>query len=146
MSKMRDLFNNLFTQAVDPDGRVAMTCHPKCYRDRFGNEHHCVTCALSQLPYDGQPPSVASSDTSRAAADSVSESAAAMRAKVYNHVVLAQVWGSTCDEVEEALNMRHQTVSARVRELVLMGLIADSGQRRKTRSGRSAAVWIRRAK
>lgn len=37
--------------------------------------------------------------------------------------------------------MRHQTASARVRELVLAGLIEDTGKRRKTRSGRGARVY-----
>ena len=95
-----------------------------------------------RAPYGGLPPSVSSSDTSREAAVSMSHVAHALRTKAYNYIVSHE--GATCDEIENALNMRHQTASARVRELVLLGVIVNSGQRRKTRSGRSASVWIRK--
>ena len=44
-------------------------------------------------------------------------------------------------EVEAVTSLRQSTVSARVNELVAAGLLVDSGARRKTRSGRSAAVY-----
>jgi len=50
--------------------------------------------------------------------------------------------GSTCDEAEEGLDMKHQTASARLRELVLKEFIVDSGMRRRTRSGRGARVYV----
>lgn len=50
--------------------------------------------------------------------------------------------GATDDEVEAVTGMRHQTASARRRELVLKGLVRDSGLRRETRSGRNATVWV----
>jgi len=50
--------------------------------------------------------------------------------------------GLTCDEVELQLYLRHQTASARVRELAQKGHIKDSGERRATRSGRTAIVWV----
>jgi predicted transcriptional regulator len=50
--------------------------------------------------------------------------------------------GMTCDEVEIALGLTHQTASARVNELMKKKLIIDSTLRRKTRSGRKATVWI----
>lgn len=49
--------------------------------------------------------------------------------------------GLTCDEVEVIAGMKHQTASARIRDLYLEGAILDSGERRPTRSGRSAVVW-----
>ena len=49
--------------------------------------------------------------------------------------------GLTTDEVEEALDRTHQSISARVNALKDAGWIIDSGQRRKTRSGRDAIVW-----
>lgn len=49
--------------------------------------------------------------------------------------------GRTTDEVEEELNRTHQSISARVNALKDAGWIIDSGQRRKTRSGREAIVW-----
>lgn len=47
---------------------------------------------------------------------------------------------ATCDQIEQALNMRHQTASARVSELLKDGLIERTGERRKTRTGCGAAV------
>jgi hypothetical protein len=49
--------------------------------------------------------------------------------------------GLTCDEVEQALDRTHQSISARVNQLRDSGWIVDSGERRKTRSGRNAVVW-----
>ena len=49
--------------------------------------------------------------------------------------------GATCDEIEVALSMSHQTASARVRDLFKAGSIRDSGIRRNTRTGRKATVW-----
>ncbi len=89
--------------------------------------------------FGGNPPHVKDSDTSLAAAESMAETGRQVREKVFRHITLSG--GSTCDEIELALNMRHQTASARVRELALTGRIRDSGNRRKTRSGRQAVVW-----
>lgn len=50
--------------------------------------------------------------------------------------------GLTCDEIEKMMDGKHQTISARVNELRDKGWIKDSGQRRPTRSGRNAIVWI----
>lgn len=84
------------------------------------------------------PPSVPV-DTSEAAAESVAECAETMRQRVLDAILAMD--GATCDEVEERLNMKHQTCSARVCELRRMGMIRDSGKVRKTRSGRNAVVW-----
>lgn len=48
--------------------------------------------------------------------------------------------GATCDQIEIALDMAHQTASARVSELKKLRLIVDSGSRRETRTGSKAAV------
>jgi hypothetical protein len=79
-------------------------------------------------------------DTSTAAAKSVEISATALRKKVLDYVS-SQYDGVTCDEVEAKLVMRHQTCSARIRELVMFGQLIDTGRRRQTRSGRSARVY-----
>lgn len=63
------------------------------------------------------------------------------RMDVYDHIKF-QTFGATCDDVEVALGMKHQTVSARIRELVQMNLIVPRGVR-KTRSGRNATVWMK---
>ena len=50
--------------------------------------------------------------------------------------------GSTCDEVEVVLNLRHQTASCFIRFMTQEGVLKDSGSKRLTRSGRTAIVWI----
>lgn len=49
--------------------------------------------------------------------------------------------GSTCDQVEVGLELRHQTASCFIRFLTQDGFLRDSGERRITRTGRRAIVW-----
>jgi hypothetical protein len=86
-------------------------------------------------------PFVAGSDTSRDAARSMDEHAAPCRRAILAHIRDAPD-GATCDEIEVALRMRHQNASARLRELSLGEWIRDSGERRPTRSGRRARVYV----
>lgn len=92
------------------------------------------------LDFDA-PPFVRGSDTSEAAAEEIKPSAGHLRGLVAAHIS-GRSDGATCDEVEAALGMRHQTASARIRELALSGAISDSGKRRLTRSRRGAVVWV----
>ena len=89
-------------------------------------------------PYDA--PFVAGSETSEEAAKSIKPSS--LRSKVASMLRLRGLFGSTDDELEVSLGLRHQTVSARRRELGLLGKAKDSGVKRVTRSGRKATVWI----
>jgi hypothetical protein len=88
-----------------------------------------------ELPFVG-------TDTSLAAAAAAEPGAATVRGLVLYYIRRDAEVGATDDEIEEELGMRHQTVSARRRELVLQGFIKDSGERRQTRSGRKAIVWV----
>lgn len=90
---------------------------------------------------EAQVPFVWNSDTSRNAAKSIREGAAKLRERVRVAIARREHYGATCDELESLLEMRHQTCSARVHELAKVGAIVDSGERRKTRSGRKAAVY-----
>lgn len=90
--------------------------------------------------YNGLPPHVRWSDTSAAAALSMVGETSRIRRRVLWYVA-GCTQGATCDEVEVALDLRHQTASARIRELVLLGCLEDTHQRRRTRSGRTAVVW-----
>ena len=47
---------------------------------------------------------------------------------------------ATCDEIEQRLEMTHQSASAAINQLMRAGAIVANGSR-KTRSGRSARVW-----
>jgi len=77
-------------------------------------------------------------DTSAAAHEAIAPHAAAMRLKVLTHI--REVDGATCDEIEIALGMKHQTASARLTELVKSGHAYKTICRRPTRSGCSARV------
>lgn len=85
------------------------------------------------------PPFARGSDTSEAAAESVAELTGRLRTAVYRFIVDND--GASCDHIEQALNLRHQTASARVNELMRQGWIIDSGERPLTRSGRKAVLW-----
>lgn len=94
-----------------------------------------MTDLFTQAPY------VRRSDTSKAAAQEIAPVADSLRQRVLRAI---QTRGdATCDEIEVTLGMRHQTASARLRELVLGGFIEDTGTRRKTRSGRGAVVYAK---
>lgn len=86
-------------------------------------------------------PGYSNGSTSKDAATSVAPKAAALRLRILSELQLRGDVGATCDELEQAMDLSHQTASARLRELVLKGSIVDSGVKRLTRSSRSAIVW-----
>jgi predicted transcriptional regulator len=88
--------------------------------------------------YGGVPPH-SNATTSRAAAESVKPHATRLARLVLEHVRARG--GLTSAEAESELGLIHQTASARLRELVKLGLVADSGETRPTPSGRRAIVW-----
>lgn len=96
-------------------------------------------------PYaGGNAPSVAGSETSALAADAIEPQKLTLRDRVHAALCAARDAGEiglTDDEIEVVTGLKHQTASARRRELVLLSQVVDSGERRKTRSGRLATVW-----
>ena len=64
------------------------------------------------------------------------------RSTILVMIRLAGTRGYTCDELEIATGYRHQNAGARITELRASGLIADSGRRRATWSGRGARVYV----
>ena len=94
------------------------------------------------MPYTkGNVPFVGGSDTSEDAAISYEGSRAGDMMRVYK-CIASSLDGMTCEEVEHFIDMRHQTASARIRDLFLDNLIFDTGVRRKTSSGRTARVYM----
>jgi hypothetical protein len=91
--------------------------------------------------YPERPGSVAGCDTSEAAADSLADDVLTRLRKAVWDFIRLRPYGATCDEVEIALDLRHQTASARIRELVLKDKLTITNQRRPTRSGRGARVY-----
>ena len=60
---------------------------------------------------------------------------------VLQYVLAQREKGATDEEIAEATKLRESTARARRVELRDLGVIVDSGQRRKTRSRRLAIVW-----
>lgn len=79
---------------------------------------------------------------SDAAWESMREGRAVIRLKVVGYVSYCGTDGATCDEIEAALGLSHQTASARVTEAKARGEIVANGKRRRTRSGRWAGVYV----
>lgn len=108
---------------------------------------------MTAEPFNGQAPHVEGSDTSEGAARSIEGQKLTLRDRVHQALIDAREgsvsglpggtyrYGLTDDEIEVLTRLKHQTASARRRELVLLGLVVDSGHRRPTRSGRPATVW-----
>ena len=103
-----------------------------------------------RAPYSDQ-------DTSKEAAESIEPHLARMEKQVLDEIRLFSMkytdqnmttgevttgcLGRTDEEIEDATGLKHQTASARRRELVLKGLVEHTGEYRRTRSGRRAKVW-----
>lgn len=73
--------------------------------------------------------------------DSIRADKARLRSAVLDFIK-AHPFGCTSDEVEAGLGLSHQTVSARMTEAKADGKLVPTGERRKTRSGRNAAVYV----
>lgn len=92
--------------------------------------------------FDRPAPFVPASPTSKAAAVGIAPTSGTLRACVLSFIRGRGVSGATCEEVEHGLGLKHQTASARVRELAQEDLITNSQTCRKTTSGRAAVVWV----
>ena len=70
------------------------------------------------------------------------------RRKIIEHLHRVGIVGATCDELEASLGLSHQTCSARCSDLLRLNWILrkplgpGAYEKRKTRSGRNAAVLI----
>lgn len=81
-------------------------------------------------------------DTSRAAAVSMAPSVGQLQSMVLAHIRSCHWQGVTDDEGEHRLGLHHTTYAPRRNELVKLGLVEDSGNRRVATSGRRQKVWI----
>ena len=77
-------------------------------------------------------------DTSEAAAESIKPKAETIRGLVLNHL---RDYDMTTDEMAARLDLDKLSVRPRFSELREMGLVHDTGRRRKNLSGKSAIVW-----
>ena len=72
--------------------------------------------------------------------DKIEPSKVILRKKILSFVSENQ--GATTEEIAIGLNLRYTTASARCSELKRSGMLVDSGTRRLTSSGTSAAVLV----
>ena len=93
---------------------------------------------------DFSAPFQPASETSREAAKAIEGSGASLRAQLLAFLRLeaSQGWdGWTDEELQRVLPMNPSTERPRRIELVRLGLVEDSGEKRRTASGRLATVW-----
>lgn len=72
------------------------------------------------------------------AADHAASAAATLRAQA---LALLRTRSLTADEIAAALGRSVLSVRPRISELVTLGQVEDTGERRRNRSGRRASVW-----
>lgn len=92
------------------------------------------------FPYRGEAPSQAHSPTSVAAAASIQKAIGPLHRDVLCFLEM-NPQGATDEEMQRHLNMPANTQRPRRRELQLMNRIVDSGETRRTQSGRAAVIW-----
>lgn len=81
-------------------------------------------------------------DTEREAAGSVAPVTGALRRRVLDLLTDAGALGLTDDEGGRLLGGDRLTFGRRRNELARVGLVVDSGRRRRNPNGRSAVVWV----
>ncbi len=80
--------------------------------------------------------------TSTLAYESIIPHVSRLASMVHTAIIARGLGGSTCEEIEVKLRLKHQTCSARITELKDKGLVRDSGRRGQTSSGRKAVIWV----
>ena len=88
--------------------------------------------------------------TSREAFESVNRGDIPMSHMILDYISQQGMYGATCDEVEAYSGGLHQSVSAQIRMLVKKKLLVgkenslekDKLEKRSTRTGRRAIVWV----
>ena len=84
-------------------------------------------------------------ETSIDAGESIAPDLRRMRKKTYDAIAAAGAIGMTPIECSEKTGLERWTVQPRFTELKKLGLIVDSGMRRRNPSGRNAIAWIAKA-
>lgn len=97
---------------------------------------------MTQSPLNFNSPFQSHSETSIDAARSIRSDTGRLRAMVLDYIRNASTpYGATDEEIQRVLGMNPSTERPRRVELVNLGLVRDSGYKRKTSSGRLAVVW-----
>ncbi|MCG7348949.1 hypothetical protein [Sphingomonas sp. ACRSK] len=85
-------------------------------------------------------PGTQDQDTSQAAAEAIAPEAHLLRGRAL--AVVKRSNGLTADEVAGRLGLSILSIRPRLTELSRLGLVRDSGLRRRNASGRKAIVWL----
>lgn len=93
--------------------------------------------------FDDGLPHQRHSETSRSAAEAAAGGARSQRKAVFD-LLKANEQGLTDEEIQRMLAMNPSTERPRRIELLYAGLVMDSGEVRRTLSGRKAVVWRRK--
>lgn len=96
----------------------------------------------SQFPDDICVSRNQGNEQSRKAHENILPHKAEARLRVYEHIQSCGVRGATNWEIAQAFGVEQSSVSPRVTELLVAGLVIDSKLRRPTRSGSEARVVI----
>lgn len=81
-------------------------------------------------------------ETSIAAAQALAPKLGPLQRMAEKAIREAGKGGLTADELAERLDKDRYSIQPRTSELRRKGLIRDSGQRRKNRTGKQAIVWV----
>lgn len=92
------------------------------------------------MKYPEHPGHVAGSDTSLEAAISMDGEPRAKQTAVVRNTLARFPEGLTRDEIEVITGLLTASATARVAEMKRLGEVVDTGKRRPTRTGRTAAV------
>lgn len=95
---------------------------------------------LFSIPTYPSEPGAKVPGTSTEAAHKMQNRASALRDKVESLFLTGATL--TADECAEALHENVLAIRPRLSELVKMGLLVNTGERRKNASGMSASVWM----
>ena len=99
------------------------------------------------LIYEPRAPFIRDSETSKDAAESIKKDLSSMCRRVKD-TVNDSIDGLTCEEVEQHTGLKHQTASARLKDLRDMGFVEwrqdkeGKDRKRKTTSGRWAKIYF----
>lgn len=97
---------------------------------------------MTQQSFDfTRPPILGKAPTSRKAAADITPKVGSMRWRVLE-AIRQSPDGLSAEQVEHAAGLSGNTVRPRLVELREAGLIADSGRKIKTQSGKEAVVWV----
>lgn len=95
------------------------------------------------MPYDADGTPYSEPTSSRVSAEMLSPArVGALCSMILFYVRTCGAYGSTCEQAEGALDLEHETCSARFRQLELLGWLIKTALQRPTHTGRPAFVYI----